>query len=570
MLPTKTRHSLYAVLLVLLSIGISSVVAKTKGYKILEETAALLVESISTSTEASDASAKQVTFLSAPSPMFTTIIQGADEEVGCSNNGFTVARFNLCGDSDDRTISLSGGPYGSVQWQILGGSCTPDINEDCPNTNTTCYTAVGTGQTFNLDASTIPAGSGAEFRVVADGQQYFFKVKKSTITQTFVKRDFICGVDGRIQITNLSSSYEYSIDSGSGFGPWQASPIFDGLAPGTYIVKARLQGTPNTCEYPYEPIVIDQLDIDIDVSFVDAQCFGDTGSITVTVNNVPGPYKYTLLDDMGVPQEFTTFITTNPYTFSAVGFGTYSVQVETQQCTGPPPPQQNLDINGNPITIGNGVSQLTASTEVNESLSSEPGCGAPSVDIIVNTAGGTAPYTFTVSDGGNSGGSYTGTTTYNVTTAGSYDFTITDANGCTVTASANVVELTPPDVTASGIDGTCTNGGAKIDINVIDAKGYNLSFRATPADPWSTDPLITVPAGTYNTIEVRYQQGGFDCIYTIPTSVTVTSVGAITGTAVKITDRTCDGTGGVVGGVIGIPRTVLWRFGQWLCIQYFR
>ncbi|RNC89628.1 MAG: transporter [Allomuricauda sp.] len=550
MLPTKTRHSLYVVLLVLLSIGFSSVVAKTTGYRLFEDTAALLIESVSPTVEAAEETENFTAPALAPSPMFTTIIQGADEEVGCSNNGFTVARFNLCGDSDDRTISLSGGPYGVVQWQILGGSCSPDINEDCPNTNTSCYTTVGTGQTFNLDASSIPAGSGAEFRVVADGQQYFFKVKKSTITQTFVKRDFICGVDGRIQITNLSSSYEYSIDSGSGFGPWQASPIFDGLAPGTYIVKARLQGTPNTCEYPYEPIVIDQLDIDIDVSFVDAQCFGDTGSITVTVNNVPGPYKYTLLDDMGVPQEFTTFITSNPYTFSAVGFGTYSVQVETQQCTGPPPPQQNLDVNGNPITIGNGVSQLTASTEVNESLSSEPGCGAPNVDIIVNTTGGTAPYTFTVSDGGNSGGSYTGTTTYNVTTAGSYDFTITDANGCTVTASANVVELTPPDVTASGIDGTCTNGGAKIDINVIDAKGYNLSFRPTPADPWSTDPLITVPAGTYNTIEVRYQQGGFDCIYTIPTTITVTSVGAITGTAVKIADRTCDGSGGVVGGVI--------------------
>ncbi|MDT0607030.1 T9SS type B sorting domain-containing protein [Croceitalea rosinachiae] len=554
----KTRRHLYAVLLVLSSVVVYSAVFKSNTYVFDTKFGTPKTETFpSSKTAGIDAKVSKVNVSEsvALSPMFMTIIQGADEEVGCSNNGFTVARFNLCGDSDDRTISLSGGPYGSVQWQILGGACVPDINEDCPNTTTSCYTTVATSQTFNLDASTIPAGSGAEFRVIADGQQYFFKVKKSTITQTYIKRDYICGVDGRIQITNLSSAYEFSIDGGLN---WQTSPIFDGLAPDTYVVIARLQNTPNTCEYPYEPIVIEQQDISIDVEFIDAQCFGDTGSIEVTVNDVPGPFRYTLLDEVGIPIEFTTFITTNPYTFSAVGFGTYSVQVETQQCTGDiangiPPPQQSLDINGSPITIGDGIVPLSASTEVNESLSSEPGCGSPAVDIIVRTSGGTAPYTFTVSDGGNSGGSYTTQTTYNVTTAGSYDFTITDANGCIITASANVQELTPPDVTVAGIDGTCTNGGSRLDITVVDAKGYNLSFRATPADPWSTDPLLSVPAGTYNSIQVRYEQGGFSCFITLPDSITVTESGAINGADPTWADLTCDGLGGINDGSITFP-----------------
>ncbi|MBC31548.1 MAG: transporter [Muricauda sp.] len=558
MLPRKTRHSYYALLLVLVSIVFSSAVAKTNVHKVLSEVVFSKVEKASTDVAMenflSRADANETASATAASMLFATIIQGADEEVGCSNNGFTVARFNLCGDSDDRTITLSGGPYGSVQWQVLGGSCSPDVNEDCPNTNTSCYTTVSTAQSFTLDASSIPAGSGAEFRVVADGQQYFFKVKKSTITQTYVKRDYICGVDGRIQITNLSSAYEFSIDSGSGFGAWQPSPIFDGLAPGTYVVKARLQNTPNTCEYPYEPIVIEQLDISIDVEFTDAQCFGDTGSITVTVNDVPGPYKYTLLDENGVPQEFTTFITTNPYTFSAVGFGTYSVQVETQQCTGSPPPRQNLDINGNPITIGDGIVALTASTEVNESLSSEPGCGSSNVDIILRTSGGTAPYTFTVN--GSPGGTFSPPqTTHTVSTVGTYDFVVTDANGCTITASANVQELTPPDVTVSGIDGTCTNGGARLDITVVDAKGYNLSFRATPADPWSTDPLLSVPAGTYNSIQVRYEQGGFSCFITLPDSITVTESGSINGADPIWTNLSCNASGGIDNGAIEFQGT---------------
>ncbi|WP_233131816.1 T9SS type B sorting domain-containing protein [Robiginitalea sediminis] len=496
----------------------------------------------------------------ASAPFFVTIIQNADEEVTCSDNGFTIARFNLCGDSDDRVISVSG-THGSYQWQQLvpGGSCTYDVNDDCPpiigGACNPYWQTVSSASTLTLDASTISAANGAEFRVRVDGGgYYYFKVKKSTITQTFVKRDFICGVPGRIQVTNLSSAYEFSINSGSGFGPWQASPIFDNLNPGTYIVKARLQNTPNTCEYPYTPITIEQQDIDIDVEFVDAQCFGDTGSITVTVNNVPGPYKYTLLDGNGVPQEFTTFIPNNPYTFSAVGFGTYSVQVETQQCTGDPgngipAPQQPLDINGNPIVIGDGLVALSASTEVNESLSADPVCGANDADIIINTSGGSAPYSFTVSDGGNSGGTYTGQTTYNVSAAGTYTFFITDANGCTITATADVEELTPPDVSATGTDGDCSSG-ARITINILDAKGYNLLFRADPADPWSTNPVLTVPDGTYNQIQVQYQQAAFSCIYTLPNTITVTNVGAITGSAVKIQDRVCDGSGGVDGGII--------------------
>lgn len=566
MLPNKNRHHWYALLMLVATIISSSALAGgtlggfLTGFKWDTIQNRQKEEDRTTSIQTTPTTRDAAFDGTAATALFSTIILDADEEVTCSDNGFTIARFNLCGDNDDRVIALSGS-HSSYQWQQLvpGGSCTFDVNEDCPpiigNECNPYWQNVGSGSTFTLDASAISASGGAEFRVRADGgAYYYFKVKKSTITQTFVKRDHICGVPGRIQITNLSSAYEFSIDNGSGFGPWQASPIFDNLNPGTYIVKARLQNTPNTCEYPYAPIVIEQQEIDIEVEFTDAQCYGETGSITVTVNDVPGPFKYTLLDASGVPQEFTTFIPNNPYTFAAVGFGTYSVQVETQQCTGDPgngipPPRQDQDINGNPIVIGNGLSALAASTEVNESLSSDPACGANDVDIIVRTSGGAAPYTFTVSDGGNSGGSYTGQTVYNVSAAGTYEFLITDANGCTTTATASVEELTPPEVTASGTDGDCNNG-ARIEISIVDAKGYNLLFRADPSDPWSANPVLSVPAGTYNQIQVQYGQGGFSCIYTLPDSFTLTNVGAITGSAVRIQDRLCDGTGGIDGGVI--------------------
>ncbi len=571
MLPKKPRYTLYTLILIALSVVGSTAVANSNVKILFDEVALVLDKAVSTviSKETTDTASDKKNNSSfhktldsegySPSaPMFMTIIQGADEEVGCSSNGFTVARFNLCGDSDDRTISLSGGPYSSVSWQILGGSCSPDINQDCPNTGS-CYSEVAPGQIFNLDASTVPATVGAEYRVVADGQIYYFKVKKSTITQTFVKQDFICGVPGRIQITNLSSAYEFSIDSGSGFGPWQGA-IFPNLVAGTYNVKARLRNTPNTCEYPYPPITIDQQDIEIEATFVDAQCSGDTGSITVTPMNVPGPFKYTLLNSSGVAQEFTAFISDNPYTFSAVGFGTYIVQVETQQCQGDPlngidPPRQNLDTSGNPITIGAGLNALDASTEVNSSF----GCSTiSSVDITLNVDGGSAPYTFTVNGGPvqpsfGSSATNSGTTTYTVGSAGTYDFVITDSNGCDITASSNVEELLPPDVTAAGIDGTCSNGGARIEFTVNDARGYNLSYRVNSGDPWVTTPLISVPAtpsGTlYDQIEVRYQQGGFECTRPLA-DVTVISVGTITGDVPSSSNVLCNVGGGTTGGTI--------------------
>ncbi|WP_419211043.1 T9SS type B sorting domain-containing protein [Maribacter sp. X9] len=556
MLPKQQRYTLYVSLLILLSVVGTTAIANSKVGILLEEVTLVIEKAVTVSPPkksnlTSSSYVDQNSNLSA-SAMFATIIQGADEEVGCSVQGFTVARFNLCGDYDDRIISLAGS-YGSVSWQKLGGSCSPNINDDCPNTGS-CYSQVATGSTFTLDASSVPATSGAEYRVVADGQTYYFKVKKSTITQTYQKQDYICGVEGRIQITNLSSAYEYSIDSGSGFGPWQG-PIFSNLTADTYNVKARLKNTPNTCEYPYEPITIEQLDIEIEATFVDALCNGDTGSVTVTASNVPGPYKYTLLNSSGVAQEFTAFVSDNPYTFSAVGFGTYTVQVETQQCTGDPlnginPPRQNLDTSGNPITIGAGASALDASTEVNSSF----GCSdISSVDITLNASGGSAPYTYTVNGGpvqpsfGNAT-TDSGTTTYTVTSDGTYDFVITDSNGCIINASSDVETLLPPDISVTGIDGTCSNGGAKLNFTINNGRGYNITYRENPSEPWVSTPQISVAAGTYSNIEVHYQQGGFECTLALP-SVTVTTVGSLMGSASKSSDVTCT-SGGTNGGQI--------------------
>jgi gliding motility-associated-like protein len=462
-----------------------------------------------------------------------------------------VARFILCGDADDRSISLSGGPYGSVSWQILDGAA-PNTNDECPNTNPSDYTQVSTAQTFSLDASSVPASTGAEYRVVADGQIFYFEVLKSTITQTFTKKNFVCNNPGRIEITGLPNNYQFRIREGSGgFGPYQSSSIFPDLDPGIYTVQTRLNISGAVCEYLYDPIEIEQVDIEIDVTFTNPVCSGETGSIDVVVNpEVPGPYVYTLLDENGAEIEFTSTISSNTYTFGAVSEGTYAVKVETNDCkedipAGIPAPIQYNDTSGNPITVGTGLSPITVDTDTN---GMSFGCSTiSSVDIDVTPSGGSGTYSYTVSDGGNSGGNFTGTSSYTVTSPGTYTFYITDDQGCTAEKSEYVAELAPPDVTAGDIVGTCTNGGGKVEFTVNDAQGFNLEYRATntAGDPFTSSSIIPVADGTYNIVEVRYSQGAFNCILSL-SPVTVTSAGGLSGSYTLTQDYTCSNGEGII------------------------
>lgn len=565
MLPRKKRQSLYALFLLSLSVVCTTAIANEKVYTLIAEVVSVIDNpsgdsNIETAKEtltptSSPRKIENKTKAETSASIFMTIIQGADDTAGCSDNGFTVARFNLCGDFDDRTISLSGGPYSSVSWQRLD-SCTPDINENCPNTTNSCYLEVGTGQTLNLDASGIDASLGAEYVVEVDGQPYYFKVKKNAIDLDSSSRDFTCGVPGRIQLLGLPSGYEYSIDGGAS---WQTLTIFDDLAPGDYNVITRLEDTPGACEYPYETITIEEKDIEIDVVVTDAICFGENGSIRVdTGSSVQGPYRYTLLDGDGNAQEFTSFISDDFHVFSAVAFGTYSVQVETPQCSGNAslgitPPQQSLDTSGNPIVIGDGLTQITATAEHTQSLSAA--CGVNSIDITLNVSGGVGPYTYTVSGDATTYGPITGSDSYTVTAAGTYEFTILDVNLCPVSVSDPVEEITTPDVTVAGVNGTCTNGGARLEFNVIDAKGYTLSFRADSSDPWSTSTSLSVAAGTYDDVQVRYQLDTNDCILQLTPplpDIIVTNDDGVDAVSVKLADQTCAVGGGTNGGSIEV------------------
>ncbi|NHF61123.1 T9SS type B sorting domain-containing protein [Flavobacteriaceae bacterium TP-CH-4] len=567
MLPKKSRHPVYAILLLTLSVVGTSAIANPSIYEFLEEVVAKaetsIVRTVSgvSAFSAVDELSKEAgknTNIASP-VMFTTIVQGADETVSCTNTGITVAKVFVCGDYDFKPLTLQGNPAGAV-WEryVPTGSCAMDLDDNCPSfqvAGTNCGNApsnwvqVGTGPNYTIDPADVPAATGTEYRVTAGGQTYFIKATKSSFDYNYEVKNAVCGTLGSIRITELSPAYELRIDMGGGFGPWQNSKEFNNLPAGNYTVEVRLRNVANACEYPYPPFTITEQNLDIQVTVTDATCPNQNGDIRVDINGaqVPGPYEYTLIDAAtNQPITFTPAIAPDFYVFSSVSPGTYIVQVETPECqedfaNGILAPRQDLDVNGDPIVIGEGLQTIVPDANLN---GQSFGCAdITSIGIDITTVGGTPPYTYTVTGGGSgtSPAPYTDTeiSTYTVTASGNYTFTFTDANGCMPDEPLTVyiADLPPPVVNANGVDGTCSNGGGRIEFVVTNNPGYNLEYRLNPTSPWVSGSVLPVPDGTYNQLEVRYSQGAFECELPL-NSVTVTSEAGLTGFA-SATAYTC-------------------------------
>ncbi len=526
MLPQKTRHPLYAVLLVFISIFCSTVLARTEiSVKISDffTVSKSVAESQPSTIEENRISGEQGKAFSASSMMFMTIIQGADEEVVCPNDGSTLAKFFLCGTSDIRTITLSQSGS-SYQWQQLDpNTCAPTVVDDCPTINAACtWNTVGTGPTFDLSVA-------GEFRVrVNSGQYFYFKSTLNPLDPQLIKEDIICGNPGRVEVTNVPAGYEYSLNSPA--GPYQDDPFFDITAPGNYRVYVRLENvSASACVFPSNELTVNDLDINVDVTANDILCSSELGSIDVAVSGVPGFYTYRLVKN-GVTVDTFGPDASDTYTFANVSPGVYSIRVDTNSCS----ETVTLDVNGDTIEIGNGISPLDVSATASDSF----GCGATSVDVNLTTSGGTAPYRFSV-DGGPFGPTYTGSTTFSVTTAGTYAILVEDANGCQRSAAVEVQDIPPPIFTITEEDANC--GGAndgRITINVTSGFGYEIEYSIDNGANYQISNVFSNLAPGSYTVVLRYQQDSFSCT-TSPQSATIGTPTTISATATPDSVPTC-------------------------------
>ena len=199
----------------------------------------------------------------------------------------------------------------------------------------------------------------------------------------------------------------------------------------------------------------------------EVSCNGATGAVTINLTGGVAPFEYTI--------NGTTYSGVPDATLNVPGLsaGTYPIAVvDANGCTA----AASITINEPTVLSASGVATDVSCNSGNNGT----------VDLTVT--GGTAPYTYAWNNTA---------TTEDMTglTAGTYDVTVTDANGCTATASVTVNE--PALLSASGVaTNVSCNGGnnGTVDLTVTGGTApYTYAWNNTAV----TEDMTGLSAGTY-------------------------------------------------------------------------
>ncbi len=301
-----------------------------------------------------------------------------------------------------------------------------------------------------------------------------------------------------ITVTNGSGNYTYSWSNS------QTTQDISGLTAGNYTVSltdvtSNCTATSNTIAVTQPTPLVPALD-----GIVNVLCNGaSTGAVNITISGGTPPYTY-LWSNGSINQDL-----------SNVPAGLYTATVTDDngcQLVSPQPI---------PVTQSPAIVITVDSTKANV-------CGANNGAIYISVAGGAPGYTYAWSNSQTSE-DITGlsTTTYGIT--------VTDANLCSVTGSAAVIDDTPLNLSSAITSVSCNgNSDGAIDITVSGGSGsytYSWSNSSTSQD------LSGLAAGSYT---VSVDDDNSTCSVTNTFLVTQPAVLVVTNDS--FTNVKCNGT----------------------------
>ncbi len=271
------------------------------------------------------------------------------------------------------------------------------------------------------------------------------------------------------------------------------------------------------------PLVNGALEITANITHV--ACAGDaTGAIDITVS---GQAPFTFSWNTGATTEDV----------SGLPAGTYWVTVtDGRGCS----KTDTFTITEPPALVIDSITTVDPS-----------GCGTNDGSATVWVSGGTAPYTYSWSNGQT-------TATATGLGGGSYTVTVTDANGCQVSGTANLTDPAAPIITLDSVRDVSCNGGADGGI-WITVTGGTSPYSYSWSNGATTDDITGLSAGSYSVTVT--DAGG--C--TASQSYTVNEPPALVIDSVKTQDpSTCGASDGsatayVSGGTA--PYSYLWQPG---------
>ena len=263
------------------------------------------------------------------------------------------------------------------------------------------------------------------------------------------------------------------------------------------------------CTYVSNVLIVNPLPVLLPPTVVQTaliKCFGDSNAaITITSSGGLSPYVINVLNT-------TTGFDYGTQT-SGLAAGIYTITTT----------DANLCTATTTITIAQPA--VITYDYIKTDIQCGPGGTAPGAIEVINVAGGTAPYTYFVTNSFGYYDTYTAVTgedhSFPILNFGIYNLTVVDANGCQL-VKTNIVIASPPnsltiDISTATVD--CTIGATvEVSVNpIIAGSGGPYHFAIyqdlTPADP----PYPTYPNPLYQDADV------------LPNGLTSTFAGLIPG-----------------------------------------
>ncbi len=389
------------------------------------------------------------------STLFENLAPGTYTIVASDAAGCTTSVQETVGFSDAPSMSLfiveetCGSGNGSIVTNVVGGlpPFTFDLGEG-PQTEDIFYN-LGAGTYF------VTLTDANDCTAVSQG----FLANSFGPELTVNTTDASCGEgNGSINATVQFGSGPYSFNIGNGE---QGNGNFFDLAAGAYTVVVS---DVNGCTDSQAVTLAGTTNPSVTGTTTDASCGQQNGSLSLSASGGTSPYNYNIGNGN----------TANP-AFSDLSAGIYVATItDVNNCTA----TESFTIVG----TGGGPTVSATATDVD--------CGLPNGSITIEATGGAGEYSYDVG---------TGVSTDNIITdlaAGTYDVSVTDANGCignttvTVGETGNTLPQSNFSVASNYLNIAITN-------NTLDADAYLWDFGDGTS---STEPAPShdfAAGGTY-------------------------------------------------------------------------
>lgn len=519
---------------------------------------------------------------------------------GCSFNNTTTltnAGNPTVNVSATTNVSCNGGNNGALN--VLGSAGTPPYTYSITPGGTTNITGSFTGLTAGPYTITITDNLGCT------------NTTTGTITQPPVltsnnagQTNVACnaGTSGSFTVTAAGGTPAYSFSNNG--GPGQPTGTFSNLPAGSYTVTVTDN---NGCQSTQTFTLTQPPALLVATNVVNANCTASNGSgtatpsggtpgytfswsngggsgatssgypagsQTVTVTDANGCQATATINIASIPGGTASIPTTSNVTCNGANDGSIVTSVTATSATSYTftlTPGSTSNSTGNFVGLGPGSYTVnvvdnfgctsSATTTITQPAVLNLNLGVTNVScnggnngtITANPSGGTAPYTYAWTPAVSTSNTISGLP------IGTYTCTVTDNNGCTKTATAQVFQPTALNITPTVAQSTCNQSNGSI--SVTGTGGFAPYQWSINNGTFSSNSTFNgLPQGTY-TITIRDLN---NCTFQIPVSIT-----DIAGPTVLLSSQTNVSCNGACNGVATVtasggtqPYNYVWSNGQ--------